>query len=235
MPMGSATVTQPPFSVPPPIPARHQRLGRISFDAALKLQQEAIDRYRETGEGLPIIFSLEHEPVITCGRSTDRDNLLLSEEEYRERGIDLRTIDRGGDVTYHGPGQVVVYPILDLRRLGLRAGEYVSMLEEAMIRTCADYGVRAFRRKRYPGCWTEKGKIGAIGAAIKSGGITKHGLAFNVHTDLHMFRLIVPCGITDANVVRLADLNDKDVRPEDVEMLLVGHLAQLLGLQPSNL
>lgn len=204
------------------------RLGLISFDDALKLQEEAIAKYRETGEGLPLIFSLEHNPVITCGRSTDRSNLLLSEDEYRSRGIEVRKADRGGDVTYHGPGQVVVYPIVDLRSHGLRPGEYVRLLEEAMIRTCADYGVAAFRRPGFPGCWTKAGKIGATGTSVKSGGITKHGLAFNVRPDKSHFALIVPCGISKFPVARLDDLTGKTLDIAEVEERLVGHVVEQL-------
>jgi len=207
----------------------HSRLGRISFDDALKLQEAAIDKYRATGEGLPVIYSLEHEPVITCGRSTGPENLLLTAGEYEKRGIAVREIDRGGDVTYHGPGQVVVYPIIALRDHGLRVGEYVRLLEDAMIKTCGDFGVEAYRIGGYPGCWTKAGKIGAVGTAVKSGGITKHGLAFNAGTDLRYFDLIVPCGIRDHKVVRLKDLTRKKVEFSDVEMSIVRYIASGLG------
>ena len=212
----------------------HRRLGRISFDDALAIQERTIDKFHKSGTGLPLILSLEHEHVITCGRSTDTKNLLMSWEEYQKRGIDLRFIDRGGDVTYHGPGQVVVYPHVSLRSLGLRAGEYIRVLEECMIQTCADRGVKAFRRDRHPGCWTDAGKIGAVGASIKSGGITKHGLSFNVSTDLSFFDLIVPCGIINHRVVRLADLTDKQVDMGDVELRLVANLVNILGLPESR-
>ncbi|MCK4720024.1 lipoyl(octanoyl) transferase LipB [bacterium] len=208
---------------------RHERCGRISFDDALVLQEEAIETYRESGAGLPVIFSLEHDPVITCGRSTNSENLLLTPGEYNERGIDLRNIDRGGDATFHGPGQVVVYPILALKESGLRAGEYIRLLEDTMIVTCAEYGVQAYTRDRYRGCWTDHGKIGAVGAAVKSGGITKHGLAFNVDVDLDFFKLIVPCGIGDSPVTRLVDL--AGVEFCEVEDSIVKNISRLLGLE----
>ncbi len=213
---------------------RHRKLGRVSFDEALKLQECAIARFRSTGEGLPVVFSMEHDPVITCGRTTNPSNLLLTDEEYRARGIELRRIDRGGDVTYHGPGQVVVYPIIALRDHGLRAGEYVKLLEEAMIRTCADWGVEGFRRAGFPGCWTDVGKIGAVGTAIKAGGITKHGFAFNVKPDLDHFKLIVPCGITDIKTATLSALADGTVRQDDVQRQLVLHFSNLLGVKLSE-
>ena len=213
-----------------PVSFVHKKLGRIAFDDALRLQEKAIDDYRRTGSGLPVIFSLEHEPVITCGRSTSNENLLLSMKEYEERGIQVRHIDRGGDVTFHGPGQVVIYPIINLRALKIRAGEYIRVLENSMIRACGEYGVRAFRKDRYPGCWTDKGKIGAVGASVKAGGITKHGLAFNVDVDLDYFKLIVPCGIRDFPVTRLCDLLNIQVSFSDIETILVNNIASLLGL-----
>jgi lipoyl(octanoyl) transferase len=207
------------------------RLGHISYDNALKRQEETINRYRISGEGLPVIFSLEHSPVVTCGRSTNYSNLLLSEPEYSKLGIDLRKTDRGGDVTYHGPGQVVVYPIVDLRKLSLRPGEYVTLLENAMIATCHDYGVQACHRDGMHGCWTDAGKIGATGTAVKSGGITKHGIAFNVRPDLSHFSLIVPCGISKYPVARLDDLIEKPADLDEVETRLVDHIALLLRLE----
>jgi len=208
----------------------HHDLGQISFDGALELQERAIEEYREKSTGLPVIFSLEHNPVITCGRSTETSNLLLTEDGYREHGIDVRVIDRGGDVTYHGPGQAVIYPIIALRQHKLRAGEYVALLEEAMIRTCSDYGVNAYRRVGFPGCWTDRGKIGAIGTAVKAGGITKHGLAFNVSTNLDHFNLIVPCGIMDKPVVRLNDLTDSPAETPEVAEKIVNYIADGLCL-----
>ena len=206
-------------------------LGRISFDNALLIQEKAISEFKSTGKGLPLILSLEHDPVITCGRSTNPANLLLSEKEYSERGIEVRKIDRGGDVTYHGPGQVVIYPILALRDHGLRVTEYVELLEEAMIFTCGDFGIDAFRREGMRGCWTEGGKIGAVGTAVKAGGITKHGLAFNVNPDLEHFGLIVPCGIKNYPVTRLVDLTNEALSLSGVENKLLMHLSGLLGLK----
>jgi lipoyl(octanoyl) transferase len=211
--------------------ARHIKLGRISFDDALVLQERAISEYQSSVKGLPIIYSLEHEPVITCGHSSHDSNLLLSESEYLKRGIAVRRIDRGGDVTYHGPGQVVVYPIFNIREYNLRPGEYVRLLEDSMISTCSDYGVEAFRKPGYVGCWTSHGKIGAVGTSIKRGGITKHGIAFNVNTDLDNFSLIVPCGISKFPVTRLADLVDNPPILADVEDRLVKNIISMLDFR----
>jgi lipoate-protein ligase B len=210
---------------------KHHRLGRILFDDALAMQEKAIDEYRRTGSGLPVIFSLEHEPVITCGRSTSMENLLLSPEEYEDRGIQVRHIDRGGDVTFHGPGQVVVYPVVNLLEFNLRAGEYVRVLEKSMVQAGEKFGVKAFTKNKYPGCWTDKGKIGAIGVSVKAGGITKHGLAFNVDVDLEYFKLIIPCGISGYPVTRLCDLVSEKISFNDVETVIVGNISNLLGLE----
>ncbi len=209
----------------------HIRLGTIPFDNALELQLYTIGKLSQSPDNQHIIYSLEHTPVVTCGKSTHKENLLLSEEGYDEMGIDLRYIDRGGDVTYHGPGQVVVYPVIALRKYNLRAGEYINLLEESMIRVCADFGVSAFRREGYPGCWTDEGKIGSVGASIKAGGITKHGLAINVSTSLDHMKLIVPCGITDVTIARLIDIAPDNARHPDmfeVEMEIVNHLKRML-------
>ena len=208
----------------------HRRLGRISFDDALSIQESYIDTWRANGSGLPVIFSLEHDPVITCGRTTNPSNLLLTRDEYEILGIQVREIDRGGDVTYHGPGQLVVYPLILLRRHDLRVTDYVRLLEEAMIRTCADWDIDAFRRPRHRGCWTESGKIGAIGIAVKAGGITKHGIAFNVDPNFEHFDLIVPCGIEDSPVVSLSNLMVATPDTAVVEKRLVQHIADLLEM-----
>lgn len=211
---------------------RHIQLGRISFDDALALQEEAIEKYRKERAGLPVIFSLEHDPVITLGRSWKESNLLVSREKLERMGIDVREIDRGGDVTWHGPGQVVIYPIIALREHGIRATEWVEILEEAMILTCREYGVDAFRRDRLRGCFTQKGKIGAVGTGVKAGGITKHGLSFNVSPDTGYTKLIIPCGITDHAVTRLIDLTSKPILFNEIEYSLVYRIAELLHLKP---
>jgi lipoyl(octanoyl) transferase len=191
-------------------------LGRIDYADALELQQElvALRKQQQIGD---VLLLLEHPPVLTLGRNAHRANILASDEELGRRGIGVHEIDRGGDVTYHGPGQIVGYPILDLRgefpgKKGphLGAVEYVRWLEEALIRTCAEYGALTQRIAGRTGVWTLAGgsipekKIAAIGVHI-SQGITSHGFAWNVTTDLRDFRLIVPCGIVDGAVTSLEE------------------------------
>ena len=192
-------------------------LGRVAYDDALQLQAEIVDlRYRGWVEN--VLLLLEHPPVLTLGRNANRSNVLASDALLAARGVTLHQINRGGDVTFHGPGQLVGYPIFDLRSLRNRSGnrmgpvDFVRQMEEALIRVCGVYGVAAGRIAGLTGVWCgvnepqlsskESKKIGAIGIHV-SRGITSHGFAFNVTTNLDDFRLINPCGITDRPVTSL--------------------------------
>jgi lipoyl(octanoyl) transferase len=191
-------------------------LGRVEYAEGLRLQEELVELRRADRIG-NVLLLLEHPPVLTLGRHANRANVLASDELLAARGVTLHQISRGGDVTYHGPGQLVGYPIFDLRSLespnGGRMGpvDFVRQMEEALIRVCAVYGVRAGRIGGLTGVWiaAEGGtlgqggkKIGAIGIHV-SRGITSHGFAFNVRTELRDFQLINPCGITDKPVTSL--------------------------------
>ena len=189
-------------------------LGRIDYAQALELQQQVVALRKQQRIG-DVLLLLEHPPVLTLGRNAHRSNILASDVELARRGVAIHEINRGGDVTYHGPGQIVGYPILDLRgefpnKKGphLGAVEYVRCLEEVLIRTCAEYGVLTQRIAGRTGVWTLPGgsipekKIAAIGVHI-SQGVTSHGFAWNVTTDLRDFQLIVPCGIADCAVTSL--------------------------------
>lgn len=183
-------------------------LGRVDYAEALRLQEELVELRRE-GRIENTLLLLEHPPVLTLGRHANRANVLATDELLAARGVTLHQISRGGDVTYHGPGQLVGYPIFDLRSLakanGGRMGpvDFVRQMEEALIRLCAAYGVRAGRIAGLTGVWIAGArKIGAIGIHV-SRGVTSHGFAFNVKTDLRDFLLINPCGITDKPVTSL--------------------------------
>lgn len=188
-------------------------LGRVDYADALCVQEELVELRRE-GRIPNTLLLLEHPPVLTLGRHANRANVLASDELLASRGVTLHHISRGGDVTYHGPGQLVGYPIFDLRSLqtasGSRMGpvDFVRGMEEALIRLCALYGVPAARIPGLTGVWIGPGgpgparKIGAIGIHV-SRGIVSHGFAFNVRTDLRDFLLINPCGITDKPVTSL--------------------------------
>lgn len=192
------------------------QLGRIDYAAGLEMQLLLMELRQQQRIG-DVLLLLEHPPVLTLGRNARRSNILASDRELARRGVEVHEINRGGDVTYHGPGQIVGYPILDLRgefpeKKGphLGAVEYVRWLEEALIRTCAEYGVLTERICGRTGVWTVAGgsisakKIAAIGVHI-SRGVTSHGFAWNVTTDLRDFQLIVPCGIADAPVTSLEE------------------------------
>jgi lipoyl(octanoyl) transferase len=189
-------------------------LGRITYAEGLDVQQQVIAARKQNLIGDTLLL-LEHPPVITLGRNAHRSNVIVSDEFLQQRGIELHEINRGGDVTYHGPGQLVGYPIIDLRgdlpgKRGPHLGpvDYVRLLEEVLIRTCGDFGVMAQRIAGRTGVWTMAGgsiqekKIAAIGVHV-SQGVTSHGFALNVTTDLRDFDWIVPCGITDRQVASL--------------------------------
>ncbi len=231
----------------------YKDLGRIPYKEAWDLQQglheEAIRRKRENrerkerGEGLlPISHHLlfcEHPPVMTLGRSGSEEHLLLDEAGLQAKGIEFFKINRGGDITYHGPGQIVGYPILDLDEFFTDVHRYVRYLEEAVIRTLADYGITdAYRIKEYTGVWLpQKGwlpkrKICAIGVHL-SRWVTMHGFAFNVNTDLGYFRHIIPCGINDKDkdVTSLANELGHTMDEHEVKEKLRIHLAELFGFE----
>jgi lipoyl(octanoyl) transferase len=171
-----------------------RHLGRISYADALALQQELVAR-RKLGETSDHLLLLEHPHVITLGRNGHMSNLLASGEILERAGISFFPTDRGGDVTYHGPGQLVGYPILDLRDWKRDVGAYVRGIEQALIDTLADYGIEAGRIAKLTGVWVGESKIAAIGVHL-SRWVTSHGFALNVSTDLDYFKYIVPCGLT---------------------------------------
>jgi lipoyl(octanoyl) transferase len=181
------------------------QLGRVDYATALKLQQALVE-LRKAGQVTDTLLLLEHPPVITLGRNAKRGNVLVSDEQALRAGVEIFECDRGGDVTYHGPGQLVGYPIFNLRGFTPRiaAVDFVRKLEEVLIRTCADFGVATRRVRGMTGVWTlrNEAKIAAIGVHI-SRGVTSHGFALNVSTDLDHFKLIIPCGIGDKPVTSL--------------------------------
>jgi lipoyl(octanoyl) transferase len=179
-------------------PLAAQWLGRITYRDAWQLQKELLEQ-RADGEIGDRLLLLEHDPVLTLGRQADAAHVLVSARELRRRGIEVIRVERGGEVTYHGPGQLVAYPILRLGDRGLLVRPLVAALEAAMIETSARLGVEAVRRDGHPGCWIDGGpgrpfrKIGALGLRIERG-VSYHGIALNIDVDLRDFELIDPCG-----------------------------------------
>ncbi len=194
-----------------------RRLGRIGYADALELQQRLVEE-RRRGEIGDQLLLLEHPPVITLGVKVrnDRSHVLASPERLATLGVELHETGRGGDVTYHGPGQVVGYPIVDLRPDRCDVHAYVRDLEEVMIRAARTFGVEATRVAGLTGIWVGNEKLAAIGVRI-SRWVTSHGFAFNVNTDLSHFALIVPCGINDRGVTSLAKLLGRAVPMAEVE------------------
>jgi lipoyl(octanoyl) transferase len=174
-------------------------LGRIGYREAWTRQKELVDA-RATGTADDTLLLLEHDPVLTLGRQADSAHVLATPRELRRRGIEVIRVERGGEVTYHGPGQLVAYPIIRLGDRGILVRPLVAALEQAMIETCAELGVETFRRDGHPGCWVEgtggrpHRKVGALGLRIERG-VSYHGIALNIDPDLRDFDLIDPCGM----------------------------------------
>ena len=204
-----------------------RRMGLIGYQEALELQRELVEERR--ANRIPdLLLLLQHPPVITLGvrSETARANVVATSQRLAELGIEVHETGRGGDVTYHGPGQIVGYPILDLRPDRCDVHKYVRDLEEVMIRTCADYGISAGRITGLTGTWVGAEKIGAIGIRI-SRWITSHGFAFNVRTDLDHFKLIVPCGISDRGVTSLELLTGRTIALDAVEDALIRRFSEV--------
>jgi len=203
-------------------------LGVVPYQAAWNMQRELVER-RKAREIEDTILFLEHPPVITLGRNARAEHLLTPPATLRQLGIDLVESDRGGDVTFHGPGQLVGYPILDLSLLRKDVVWYVRTLEEALIRTAREYDLPAERRSGLTGVWVNQAKVAAIGVHL-SRWVTSHGFALNLETDLRFFRHIVPCGIAGAPVTSLRECLGRPVDRGSVERRLTRHLGELFGL-----
>ena len=201
-----------------------RRLGLVPYADGLELQRALVED-RKANRIPDTLLLLQHPHVLTVGVKKDgRSHILASPEQLASRGVAVFETGRGGDVTYHGPGQIVGYPIMDLNPDRRDVHRYVRDLEEVMIRVCADYGVTAGRIKGFSGAWIGDAKIGAIGVRI-SRWITSHGFAFNVTTDVDFFNLIVPCGIADRGVTSLAEQLRRAPEIAEVESRVVEQFA----------
>ena len=210
-------------------------LGSVSYAQALDVQRVLVER-RKVGAIEDVLLLLEHPPVITLGRNAKEKNVIASRDVLARRGVELFECDRGGDVTYHGPGQLVGYPIFDLRgftdergcRKTLWPVEFVRLLEQVLIAACAKLGVNSKRVEGLTGVWTDSSqpaKIAAIGVHI-SRGVTSHGFALNVNTDLDAFKLIVPCGIADKPVTSLSREVGRELAIESVAEIVADGFAR---------
>jgi lipoyl(octanoyl) transferase len=201
-----------------------RRLGLVRYGEALAMQRTLVEQ-RRAGEVGDLLLLVEHPHVITLGARADggRSHILASEELLVSRGVEVHEAGRGGDVTYHGPGQLVGYPIIDLKPDRCDVHRYVRDLEEVLIRTACDFGIHAGRVQGLTGVWVGREKLAAIGVRL-SRWITSHGFALNVATDLDYFNLIVPCGIADRGVTSLQRLLGWHVAMEAVEERIVEHV-----------
>src|SRR6202140_1642705 len=225
-------------------------LGLVGYAEAYALQRRVVAA-RKAEAIQDVLLLCQHPHVITQGRNGKREHLLAGEQVLRQKGVEFYETSRGGDVTYHGPGQIVGYPILNLAAIRRDVGWYVRMLEEVMIRASGDFGVAASREAGKTGAWvaprkeltqsarrahgSQSGaetpeKLGAIGVHI-SRWVTSHGFAYNVSTDLRFFDLIVPCGIADRKATSLEKLLGRNVDEKEVSLRMAKHLGELLGLK----
>lgn len=194
-------------------------LEQVDYSKGLSSQRE-IHKMVSSGEYKGFLLLVEHKPVITIGRFGDENNVLLSEEEIKRRGVEIWRIERGGDVTFHGPGQLVGYPIINLRDFNLRIKSYVYLLEETLIVVLGKFGIIGERIKDHTGVWVGREKIAAIGVCVKNG-ITMHGFALNVNTDLNYFSFIVPCGISNMGVTSMKEILSREIPLEEVAVAFV--------------
>ncbi|HZM85896.1 MAG TPA: lipoyl(octanoyl) transferase LipB [Blastocatellia bacterium] len=210
-------------------------LGNVSYDDGLRLQERSVEDLR-TGNAPEQLLLLEHPHVFTLGRGADSANILADQQQLRSNLVEVHETGRGGDVTYHGPGQLVGYPIINLKPDRCDVHRYVRDIEEVLLRTIAEFDVTGTRIAGLTGVWVGNEKIGAIGVRIARW-ITSHGFALNVNTDLSYFKMIVPCGITGKGVTSLSQILGRQVDMREVAGVLVRHFKEVFQrdvIGPSN-
>jgi lipoyl(octanoyl) transferase len=221
----STPCPRPPAPCPRVCEARW--LGLTAYGDGLRLQERAVERLR-AGEGDEQLLLLEHPHVFTLGRAADSSNILADAAQLVAYAIEVHETGRGGDVTYHGPGQLVGYPIVNLKPDRCDVHRYVRDIEEVLIRTVGEYGVTGGRIKGLTGVWVGDEKVAAIGVRIARW-VTSHGFALNVNTDLRYFRMIVPCGISDKGVTSLARLTGRALDLREVAAVVTRHFGEVFG------
>jgi lipoate-protein ligase B len=204
-------------------------LSRIDYRTAHRLQLDAVAARHAGCLDRDLVIMLEHHPVFTLGRRGGRENLIVSEEILQTRKIDIVPVERGGDITYHGPGQLVVYLIMDLKPKRLSVIDFVSDLETAMVRTAGYWRIKADGNNDFRGAWVGRRKLGSVGITVRRG-TTFHGLALNANTDLEPFTWINPCGIQGCTMTSLAKETGHEVDMAEVRQQMVEHLSNLFGL-----
>jgi lipoyl(octanoyl) transferase len=210
-----------------------RRLGTVAYGDALALQADLVRR-RRAGEIPDTLLLLQHPHVITLGSGSHAEHVLAPAAERAARGIELFETGRGGDVTYHGPGQLVGYPILDLKPDRCDLHRYLRDLEAVLIGALGDFGLAAGRKAGLTGAWVQDRKVAAIGVRVSSGWITSHGFALNVQTDLSFFDTIVPCGIRAHGVGSLTSETGRTVSLAEAERAVLRHFARIFGAAPAE-
>jgi lipoate-protein ligase B len=209
-------------------------IDRIGYNEAFDLQKKLVEA-RSRDEIKDAFILLQHNPVFTANREATFKNILAPDDVLAEQGIEVCKTDRGGDVTYHGPGQITGYIILDLKRHGKDLHAYIRNVEQLLIDTLAEYGIDSGRDPRHPGVWVGREKIAAIGIAVKKGWITMHGFALNVHPNMQHYKMIIACGIVDKGVTCMQAVLGREVDIEDVKQRLVGQYAKIFSSAPKKI
>ena len=227
--MGIKTAAADGQFLPDPAPFsrfRTLRAGRLAYRTALAVQEELLERRRQGSDDFLVL--LEHPPVVTLGRGASEENLRVTEAELTRRGIDLERVGRGGDVTYHGPGQLVGYPIVDLEPLGCDLHRYLRLLEETLIDALAAFGVNGERITGKTGVWVDGEKVASIGVGVRRW-VSWHGFALNVAADLSGFAAIVPCGLPGVRMTSLERQLGRPVAMAEVEERVIESFAEVFG------
>jgi lipoate-protein ligase B len=207
---------------------------RISYDDAFELQKKLVAA-RLKNQIDDTLLLLEHDPVFTANRSQTFQNILAPTDMLEREGIQVCRTDRGGDVTYHGPGQIVGYSIMDLKQQGKDLHRYIRNIEQVLINTLAEYSIKAGRDTQHPGVWVGSEKIAAIGIAVKNGWITMHGFALNVDPNMQHFQMIVPCGITDKGVTSISALLGRPVDRAELHAHLIAQYGNIFHRIPERI
>ena len=202
----------------------------MDYREALELQRALVDARIAATFGRDAVMLLEHPPVFTLGRRGSREHLLVPEGSLESRGIQLIHVERGGDITYHGPGQLVGYPIVDMRKGGWKIIDFVRALEEVMICTLTEWGIRAGRNPMNRGVWVGRSKIGSVGIAVRRA-VSFHGFALNVNTSLEPFGWIHPCGLKGVRVTSVKRLLGKDIPMEDLRRAVGLHIQEIFDVE----
>lgn len=210
----------------------HLNLGLAAYKDVWDLQKK-IHLYKQKNKSEDVIITVEHPHVYTLGKIGDRNHLLISDDEMKNTGISYYEIDRGGDITYHGPGQLVVYPIFDLNNYYKDTHRFLRDLEEIVMLTLKEYGIDSYREEDYTGVWVGGEKICAIGIKV-SRWITMHGLAFNINNDLSYFDKIIPCGIFHKDVISLSRVLKKEIEMTEIISKILDNFMQVFNIETIN-